>query len=278
MTLGAFFRGEGIELFAALPPSVLTLRMPRLLDGFENPRSVVFAAIPYCTKDRVGANLARFARVRDYHAYAKDLGERAIACLCLRYPDLTARAFADHSPFDEVLGAAAAGIGILGDNRLLITEKYSSYVFLFSLVTDLPVEEIAAEGIPVGDGEIKTCHHCGACRLACPGSCIGADRVTCASAISQKKGALSPEEIEILKKSTAAWGCDACAEACPYTKSARERGTLYTPIPYFGEHVLGGVTPADIERMTDEEYRSYAFGWRKKDVLIRNLTLWEGRE
>jgi len=274
-TLSEFFLGERIALFAHLPLNAVPVRMPRLLAPCRSPRTVLFAAIPYYTKDVPGANLARFARVRDYHAFAGRLGTAAADCLKERYPGADVHAFADHSPFDEVLGAAMAGIGILGDHRLLITKAYSSYVFLFTLVTDLPGEILTAEGIPAGEGTVRTCDHCGACRRACPGGCTGDDRTFCASAISQKKGELTEREREILKRSPAAWGCDACQDACPHTAAAIRAGTVETEIPYFKGHVLAKITPEAVAAMPEEEYGSYAFGWRKKDVLIRNLILRE---
>ncbi len=273
--LGKCLFGEGIDSFAQLPISAVPVRMPRLLSGALWAKTVVFAAVPYCTEDLPGASLARFARVRDYHRFAQRLTGKLCDCLRGRYPDARAVGFADHSPFDEVEGACLAGLGVKGDHGLLITERYSSYVFLFALVTDLSEAELSAVGIPQGTGEVRGCTHCGSCRDACPGRCIGGGRETCASAITQKKGALSEAERDILLRAPYAWGCDACQDACPYTYAARKAGTLYTRIPYFTEHVLGRITPADVERMTEEEYASYAFGWRKKEVLIRNLTLRE---
>ena len=275
MTLRDCFFDERIDLIACLPAEAVPVRLARLLDGVPWAKTVVFAAIPYYTGDVDGASLARFARVRDYHAYAAHLAEVLKACLAARHPAAHAAHFADHSPFDEVAGAVLAGLGVRGDNGLLITEKYSSYVFLFTLVTDLTLAEIEAEGIARGTVTAKECTHCGACRAACPGGCIGVGRETCASAISQKKGELSETEAAILRRAPYAWGCDACQDACPYTTAAAERDTLETEIPYFRARVLGRLTPEDIVQMPEDEYGSYAFGWRKKDVLIRNLTLRE---
>lgn len=269
MTLARYFLSEGILLFASLPIDCVPVRLPRLLRGVESPKTVVFAAIPYATAD-VPANLARFARVRDYHAYAARLGEGAIACLKGRYSELSAAAFADHSPFDEVTGAALAGLGILGDHGLLITKPYASFVFLFSLVTDLPESVLDGEGIPRGTGEIRYCEHCGACRAACPGGCIGGGRERCVSAVTQKKGTLTAEERELLHRARTVWGCDVCQNVCPHTKSAEP-----TSIPYFTGEVLGTLTSDAVRAMTEEEYRSYAFGWRPREVLLRNLALYE---
>ena len=127
----------------------------------------------------------------------------------------------------------------------------------------------------MGTGEIRRCEGCGACARACPGGCIGGDRTACLSAITQKKGALTEAEREAIRRADFAWGCDICQEVCPHTKAARDAGTLVTPIPYFREHTLSRLTPADAEAMPPEEYRSYAFGWRPKETLIRNLILQE---
>lgn len=269
------FAEEKIDLFAYLPVSACPVRLPRLLDSAPWAKTVIFAAIPYYTPDLPGASLARFARVRDYHAFAAHLTEKLVGDLAAQYPASHAIGFADHSPFDEVESASRANLGVRGDNGLLITEKYSSYVFLYALVSDLTEAEIAAQGIPHGSGESGFCTHCGACRAACPGGCIGGTRETCASAISQKKGDLTETETAILRNAPYAWGCDACQDACPYTHAARRAGTIVSEIPYFREHVLGRITPADVESMSADEYKSYAFGWRKKEVLIRNLMLRE---
>lgn len=277
MTLHSYFEKEGIEGFASLPLHAVPVRMPRLLQTVRDPRTVVFAAIPYAGADEP-ANLARFARVRDYHAYARRLGEGAIACLKTRHSDLSAAAFADHSPFDEVAGAARAGLGLLGDHGLIITEAYSSFVFLFTFVTDLPLAALDAEGIPRGTGEIVPCEHCGACRAACPGGCIGGGRDSCLSAVTQKKGTLTEAETEALRRARTVWGCDVCQEVCPHTKAARAAGTLKTAIPYFTERVLGTLTSDAVRAMTEEEYHGYAFGWRPREVLLRNLAIYEERE
>ncbi len=274
MTLGECFLHSKIDLFAALPIEAVPIRLPRLLRDAPWGKTVIFAAIPYAAPDAPDANLARFARVRDYHAFAAALTKE----LCMCIPETRACGFADHSPFDEVEGACLASLGVRGDNGLLITEKYSSYVFLYTLVTECTLAQLIAEGIPTGEEKKRECLHCGACRRACPGGCIGAGRDTCLSHLNQKKGVLTEAETSLLLRGAYAWGCDACQEACPYTKMARERGTLLSEIPYFREEILTRVTADDIAAMSAETYKSYAFGWRPKEVLLRNLTLREGKK
>lgn len=274
MLLREYFHDAGIHLAAYLPAEEIPVIHPHLLKNIPDVRTVVFAAIPYYVTGE-DSNLAMFTRGRDYHAFARDLGSGAAAVLRDRYPDATVAAFADHSPYAEVAGAAMAGLGVIGDHGMLITPTYSSFVFLFELLTSLTPAEMEAEGILQGSGTIRSCEHCGACARACPGQCVGGDRTRCLSAIGQKKGEWSHEETRLFRLGQYAWGCDVCGEVCPHTKRAREAGTLDTPIPYFRENRLGKLTVRDVETMSDETYSAYAFGWRKKEIMLRNLRLRE---
>jgi epoxyqueuosine reductase len=273
MTLGTFLRTRGIELFAFLDAEAPPVVKPRLLSSVPDARTVLFAAIPYYTAEREDSNLARFARCLDYHTFAEELGKSCSDFLKHTYPDCRAAGFADHSPFAEVRGAAMAGLGLLGDHGLLITERYSSFVFLFELLTTLTPNEMEKEDIPRGSGIIRECEHCGACTAACPGGCRNGDRSNCLSAITQKKGELSEREKALLRAAPFVWGCDRCQEVCPHTAAALAKGRAETEIPFFRRERIGTLTHEILETMTDEEYSRYAFGWRKKEVMRRNLRL-----
>lgn len=274
MLLRDYFRHAGIDLLAYVAADALPVIHPHLLRSIPHVQTVIFAAIPYHVSGET-SNLAMFARGRDYHAFARELGEGAIALLRENHPGANAAAFADHSPYNEVLGAAMAGLGVIGDNGLLITERFSSFIFLFELLTTLTPAEAEEEGIPCGDGVIRSCEHCGACRAACPGGCIGRDRTTCLSAIGQKKGELSEDEIRLFRSGEYAWGCDTCQTVCPHTARAMTAGTLDTTIPYFTNERLSILTPDQAATMDDAAYTAYAFGWRRKEVMLRNLRLRE---
>ena len=276
MHLRDYFHRAGIDLFAYLPADSLPVIHPHLLRSLPEVRTVLFAAIPYYVSDET-SNLAMFARGRDYHAFARELGNGASAILLQNHPQARSAAFADHSPYNEVAGAAMAGLGVMGDNGLLITERYSSFVFLFEFLTTLTPAEMEAEGIPQGDGTIRHCEHCGACAAACPGGCIGGDRTTCLSAIGQKKGSLREEEIRLFRRGQYAWGCDTCQTACPHTHRAIQAGIIDTPIPYFRQNRLSVLTREMVEGMDDCNYTAYAFGWRPKEVMLRNLRAMESK-
>ena len=274
MLLRDYFHSAGIDGIGYLPADSLPVIHPHLLRSLPDVRTVLFAAIPYHVSGET-SNLAMFARGRDYHAFARALGEGASAILQMNHPNARSAAFADHSPYNEVAGAAMAGLGVIGDHGLLITERYSSFIFIFEFLTTLSPSEMEAEGIPQRDGVIRHCEHCGACAAACPGGCIGRDRSTCLSAIGQKKGELSEEEIRLFRSGKYVWGCDVCASVCPHTKRAMQVGTIDTPIPYFKENRLLKLTPETVKSMDKETYAAYAFGWRPKDVMLRNLRIME---
>lgn len=221
--------------------------------------------IPYYVDEP--SNLACFAASPDYHALAR----RAFAACedCAREAGGYFRGFADVSPFAEVPLAAMCSLGVVGDHGMLITKLHSSFVVLGEIVSDLP--EIC-EALPPAEGAIRECEHCGACRRACPTGGLD-DRSLCISSVTQKKGELTEGEKRIIRENRSPWGCDRCALACPHTKRAKAAGTLETDVEYFRQHRLGYVTAADVAAMSDEEYASYTFSWRKREVLIRNLQI-----
>ena len=129
------------------------------------------------------------------------------------------------------------------------------------------------------EAEVKECLHCGAYKKSCPTACIvpreeGIDkRRVCLSAITQKKGELTDEELALILKNGSVWGCDACQKACPYTKKAAS-----SPIDFFNENVISCLTVKTLENMTDEEFNSRPFAWRGKETIQRNVLLWEESE
>ena len=273
MILRDYLHQCGIIHFACLPADAPPILKPRLLAQIPRAESVLFAALPYYVHGETDADLAMFARSRDYHRFAALLTEECRNILTQAYPACAAVGFADHSPYSEVRGAAMAGLGVIGDHGLLITKGHASYVFIYELLTSLTLAQMEAQGIPRGDGSIRTCEHCGACTAACPGGCRDGDRRLCLSAISQKKAALSTEEEVLLRHASYAWGCDICQEVCPHTARARAAGTLETEIPFFREERIIRLSEEEVNAMPEDAYTSRAFGWRKKEIMLRNLRL-----
>lgn len=259
----------GIELYAPISLKNCNITRQYKLErcGFSDTSSLtaIMIAVPYLVKHET-RNLSAYAIPKDYHAFFKAFFGKLIPLLEKEYPLYRFVGFADDSPIDERSAAAMAGLGIVGDNGMLITEKYSSYVFLGEIITDLPIESHS--------GEITRCEGCGKCKRACPISEAG----QCLSALTQKKGDLSIEEQQMILKHGYAWGCDICQEVCPHTKKAIADGTIYTDIDFFKAENLPFLTVADIDEMSDEEFATRAYSWRGRRTIRRNLELFESTD
>lgn len=263
----------GIEYFGFTDASLLRAANERLYSRMPKDARVVFMLIPYYCGDCNGS-ISAYGAVYDYHIFAKELFAHLEGYMNEKYPHDFSKGFADHSPYLECEGAALSSLGILGENSLLICEKYSSFVFIASLVTTLSREALIAEGIPEGKGEIKRCEGCSLCKNACPtGAVLSTGRENCISALTQKKGELSKEETDLVKNSGSIWGCDACQRACPHTRAAFENNTIYTPIEFFRRSYIGDGAGEKIKNMDKDTFSRYPFAWRKRATIERNIEI-----
>lgn len=264
--LSDFLKKQGIECFAAVPLEFCRILRPYLLEreGISSGFAVMLA-VPYLTRACLSPdrNVSAYAVPRDYHGFFEALFGELLPFLRERFHAYRFAGFADHSPIAEVEAAACAGLGVIGENGLLITEPYSSYLFLGELITDAP--------IPCSAQPAKHCASCGRCREICPaGNCGG-----CLSALTQKKGELTLDEQDILIRYGSAWGCDLCQEVCPYTRAALARGSIFSRIPYFAQQAVPCLTTERLDAMSDAEFALRAYAWRGRKTVRRNLILLE---
>ncbi|MBQ9736043.1 MAG: epoxyqueuosine reductase [Clostridia bacterium] len=269
--LQELFAREGIERAAVLPFENCRVTMARLytrVEGFV-PQSVIVFLIPYFSREP--ENFSAYATAEDYHYFAKGLYERLNAALGALYPAATFLGFADHSPIDERDAAVKAGLGVFGKNRLLLSKEYGSYQFIGEFLSDLPVEMLGTV-----DAITETaCMGCDACLRACPTGVLRGESAECLSAITQKKGELSPEEKALMRRVGTAWGCDECQKVCPYTKGALARGTARTTIPYFKENLITRLDSKTLDALDEEAFSRRAFAWRGRATVERNVKILE---
>lgn len=263
MTLTEIMKKHGIQA-AGIPFGSCRLTRGYKLRrvGFE-PRSVYFGLIPYYTREcDLPRSVSAYAVSKDYHLFIEETGALIEKEAKEAFPGAGFAVFGDSSPFDERDGAARAGLGVIGRNGMLITEKYSSYVFIFEIVSDVPPDRE-----PVEPGR---CPGCGRCAAACP---FGMTGENCLSAITQKKGGLDEKEKETVLRYGSVWGCDICQEVCPYTAAAKKAGTIYTDIPFFTGTALR--FPDEKTLADSDDFAQRAYSWRPKDVILRNIRLFE---
>lgn len=258
---------QGIDCFAPVALSDCKIIKKYLLEKAnisEEIGSAVMIAVPYMVNDEDG-NISEYAKSRDYHLFFSMLFGEILPVLREEFPQYSFEGFTDHSPIDEINAAAITGLGMIGSNGLLITEKYSSFVFVGEIITNASIK--------CQKQEIRLCENCGLCKISCP---VGCDKVGCLSAITQKKGELSKDEIALISRHGSAWGCDICQKVCPHTQKAIKNGSIYSKIPFFLEKRTPLLTYEIVEKMSDEEFKERAYSWRGKAPLLRNLEILNG--
>mgnify|MGYP004443759363 FL=1 len=235
--------------------------------------TVLVAAFPYYAGEAPG-NLSLYCRGEDYHRVLARRLEPVCLALRARHPGHTFVAGADNSPVPELAAAELAGVGHRGGHGLRIVPPYGSYVFLGSVLTDLPVPPTAPSA---GSLCPEGCH---ACRKDCPTGALtdkGCDPARCLSALTQRKGALTPAEESRLRNSPALWGCDLCQLACPWNRKA-----ALSPVPEFREDLTPTLSAEELEGLSNKAFRKRyahkAFSWRGIAPLKRNLDLLSGRD
>ena len=225
-------------------------------------------AFPYLADEEEG-NISLYARGKDYHKVVGEMLEAECDKLRISYPQNTFLPYVDVSPFPEAYAAAMSGLGKLGKNGLLITEKYGSFVFIGVIATNLEVR---------GKATVENCIGCDACIKSCPNGAIsekGVDKNRCLSEITQKKGELTEDEKALMRKHNTAWGCDICQLVCPMNK-----GVAKTHIPQFETDLICTLTSSDLQdsnKQLQKKYSDRAFIWRGAAVLKRNTEILENK-
>lgn len=233
--------------------------------------SIIIYLLPYYF-DRSGEyNLCRYASVKDYHLIAKDISGRITARL-REISNGEFAAYCDSSPVREVEAAAQAGLGIIGNNNLLINPKYGSYVFIAEIICNIPLE--------CSKSEKQECLKCMKCVENCPSQALSINNgnvifesAKCLSAITQRKGELQKHEKYLIKKSGVIWGCDVCQEVCPMNQKIEYGLEVFTN----SASVKQIINYSDVKKLEESEFKTLysdrAFTWRGVDVIKRNLEI-----
>lgn len=189
--------------------SLLMLGMPYLYD--ESQRATQ-------TQQAGKGKIARYAQCGvDYHDVIRAKLKLLQSWLKQRYPSAKCRGVVDTAPLHEREFAAAAGLGWVGKNTLLLNREWGSYFFLAALLTN--VELIADEPL--------TTSHCGTCTACldhCPTQALIApyvmDARRCLSYVTIESPSLPSYDVA---EQASGWlfGCDICQEVCPWNSRSR---------------------------------------------------------
>ncbi len=253
-TIDKIIKNNSIKLFGFCDFSKLDLLDCRAKSRIpENAKTVIMLAFPYKLPDEYykNLNISKYAVVKDYHLVLGDYLTKITGELRAAFPSEKFEWFSDNSPIPEVDAAVKSGIGVKGDNGLLITKDYGSWVFLGEIVTTLKTDATDYNG---------ECLHCGMCKQNCDVVC-GDKKKNCLSSLTQAKGELTPDTVKIMKQRKTLWGCDLCQDICPMNVNIKTE-----PIKEFLDDVISEVR-------SDVEIENRAFGWRGKKVIERNIRL-----
>lgn len=231
-----------------------------------NVKSIIVCLFPYFIGNKEEANISKYAYSLDYHTIASEKLKSIGEFLTSKMEGFEYRAFVDSGPLVDRYLAYLAGLGYFGINSSIITDKYGSYQFIGYILNNYPFESDE----PID----KTCIKCGECIKRCPGSAILGDfsinPKRCISYITQKKGELTEEEIEILNKNPMLFGCDICQDVCPHNK-----GIEITNMDEFKKDLMYKLEYDEISDISNREFkRRYgkrAFSWRGRGVILRNF-------
>ncbi len=235
----------------------------------SDARAAIVILFPYKTEiEETDANIALYARARDYHRINRAYLLRLAAILSEAEKSAAFLPICDTSPLVDRHLAYLAGLGFYGKNHCLIHPKYGSYFTIGALLTNLDLAPDAPLSL--------TCGACTKCLAACPARALseeGLQRNRCKSYLTQKKE-LTSEEETIIARTANIFGCDECQKICPYNKNAAP-----SPLPEIQASRIASLTKADLaplsHRAFERTYGDYAFAWRGKNILIRNLELTE---
>lgn len=187
-----------------------------------NCRSIICVAMNYYPIQRIDEKeyqLAYYAYGRDYHDLMKERLYKLFQFIQVHYPEANGRICCDTAPLLERYWAVEAGLGWIGKNTQLILPQLGSYFFLGELLLDITFED-ADYGVP-HKNHCGTCHRC---LDACPTGaleaphCLNANH--CLSYLTIEHRGEFPENISSLQQNRI-YGCDSCAQACPWNRFAR---------------------------------------------------------
>ena len=215
----------------------------------EGSKSVISLTYNYyidkLQQDPNAPKISKYAYGLDYHYVIKDKLNQLLEFIKEKIGDVHGRAFVDSAPIMEKAWAKKSGLGWIGKNSNLITQKVGSFYFISELIVDLDLE--------VDHAVTDHCGSCTACIDACPTEAITepfqVDGSKCISYFTIELKDNIPNEMKG-KLDHWAFGCDVCQDVCPWNRFSKQHSEpLFNPKPE-----LLSMTKNDWEEITQETF------------------------
>lgn len=232
----------------------------------KDGKTIISIAFPYLytLESNSEVYFSKYTLGKDYHLVVSDYLKK----ICNFINTLGGKAiyFVDSNALPERYIAYLCGIGFIGKNNMIITEKYGSYVFLGEIITDLNIEK----DMPIE----QKCGDCTICLKECPTKAInknGSCPNICLSYITQKKHI---EDNFFEKLGGRLFGCDSCQNMCPYNKDVQLSSLEeFKPYEYMKNISLEELININ-NKIFKEKYSLTSCGWRGKNILQRNALIY----
>lgn len=214
-------------------------------------KSVITLLLNYFPAEQPAENdirISKYAYGQDYHEVIRSKLKQLLQRMQEQIGEVQGRGFVDSAPVLERSWAQRSGLGWIGKNGNLITRQQGSFLFIATLITDLPLQ--------CDDPFAKD--YCGSCRRcidACPTGAIISDKVVdgskCISYFTiELKEQLIPDEVKG-KFNNWMFGCDVCQDVCPWNRFSRPSNeAMLAPLPQ-----ILNFTTRDWEDLTEESFR-----------------------
>lgn len=235
---------------------------PRAL--LPSARSLIVAAVPYAPA--ADPTIAAYARLADYHREIAGRLERLGEELRALVPGTESLVCVDTKPLLERAAAAAAGLGWIGKNTMLLDVEHGPWTMLGVLITSM-------EFAPDRPAKAR-CGTCEACLDACPTDAFTSpyvlDARRCLSYWTIEHRGPHPEAIREAQ-GTRVFGCDDCLIACPFGPPPRDAEG--NPVLSIAAELKGLDARETIRRLEDgfnRNFKRFAIARAGKAGLLRN--------
>ena len=237
-----------------------------LVDGAKSVISLLLNYYPAELQNQESYKISKYAYGQDYHSVIKEKLNELLHFIQTEIGEVYGRAFVDSAPVLDKAWAAKSGLGWMGKNSNLITQKIGSFYFIAELIVDLDL----AYDTPTTDH----CGSCTACIDSCPTEAIVAPYVVdgskCISYFTIELKDNLPQEMKG-KFDDWIFGCDVCQDVCPWNRFSKPHNE---PLLRATPEILS-YSKSDWEEITNETFqkvfKNSALKRTKYEGLLRNI-------
>lgn len=236
----------------------------------EDSKSVISLLLNYYPSEFQNPDtykISKYAYGQDYHFVIKEKLKELLNTIQTEIGEVSGRVFVDSAPVLDKAWAAKSGLGWIGKNSNLITQKVGSFYFIAEIIIDLDLE--------YDNAVTDHCGTCTACIDSCPTEAIVSPYVVdgskCISYFTIELKENIPTEMKG-KFDDWAFGCDVCQDVCPWNRFSKPHDE-----PLLNPNIeLLSYSKKDWEEITEDVFskvfKKSAIKRTKLEGIKRNIT------